>query len=201
MMRRRYDLGRSDNYMYTGRVTHTCYGTGNLAVYTGFPVTSAIVSWATLSILAQEVSTSSSSQIENWSSSSTSSSYKENWSSSSYSSSSSMSSLSHSSSSINSLSSSSSTSSKSSSSSSMYSASSLSTNSSSSSSSVSSSSSSSSSYIENWSSSSHSSSSSSAIIEGLPVIYVSGYSSTGFIITYENIPPQIGFIDFTFAAV
>jgi len=98
-------------------------------------------------------------------------------------------------------SSSSSTSSKSSSSSSMYSASSLSTNSSSSSSSVSSSSSSSSSYIENWSSSSHSSSSSSAIIEGLPVIYVSGYSSTGFIVTYENIPPQIGFIDFTFAAV
>ena len=268
-MQRRYDLRRSDNYMYTGRVTHACYGTGSLRVDTYFPVTSATVSWATLPILAEHVS---SSEIEEWSSSS-------------YSSSSSSTEIR-------------STSSNSSSSTEIGTSSSSSVNLSSSSSSndyplgllvsgtlsdptatgtylpsgtynghraytngtywlwwitagasfwvigpdkgdiasprwykqvtapnldplgsynvaggttgtatvtdlaeFSSSSSSSLSSLSSASSSSNSSSSSSKVIEGLPSLYVSGYYATGFIVTYENISTEIGYIDFNFSAV
>lgn len=49
-MIRRYDLTRSDNYVETGKVSYVCSGSGNLTVVTGFPVTSARVSFATLPI-------------------------------------------------------------------------------------------------------------------------------------------------------
>ena len=62
-MRRRYDMERSDNYMYTGRMLSRVCGDGIIFVNTGFPVTSATVSFATVPI----------SDIERWSSSSSSS--------------------------------------------------------------------------------------------------------------------------------
>jgi len=39
-MRRRYDLRRSDNFPLTGETKHVCHGSGELFVYTGFPVQS-----------------------------------------------------------------------------------------------------------------------------------------------------------------
>lgn len=47
-MLRRYDLRRSDNYPLTNRVTAAASGTGILNVFTGFPVTSAIVTFSTV---------------------------------------------------------------------------------------------------------------------------------------------------------
>ena len=47
-MQRRYSLKRSDNYPKTGDVTDLLDGSGTLTVETGFPVTSAIVSHATV---------------------------------------------------------------------------------------------------------------------------------------------------------
>lgn len=47
-MRRRYDLRRSDNFMYTDKVSYVCSGNGTLKVVTGFPVTSATVAFATI---------------------------------------------------------------------------------------------------------------------------------------------------------
>jgi len=39
-MRRRYDMRRSDNFPFTGKMKHTCEGDGSIFVYTGFPVQS-----------------------------------------------------------------------------------------------------------------------------------------------------------------
>lgn len=62
-MRKRYDLRRSDNYGFTGRKSHRCKGNGLVEVITGFPVTSAIITWATLPVVdpAEEMQSSSSS--------------------------------------------------------------------------------------------------------------------------------------------
>ena len=60
-MRRRYDLERSDNYMLTGRVSSVVSGSGTIFVYTGFPVTSASVSFATIPCVTSVVDLSSSS--------------------------------------------------------------------------------------------------------------------------------------------
>jgi hypothetical protein len=45
-MIRRYDLTRSDNLPYTGRMTHQCQGNGDVFINTGFKVASSIVTWA-----------------------------------------------------------------------------------------------------------------------------------------------------------
>jgi len=137
-MRRRYDLRRSDNYPYNGKISYVCSGSGSIFVYTGFPVKSALVSWSVYPF-AQDEEMSSSSE--------TSSSSTEVMSSSS----------------LSSISLSMSTESTS-------------------------------------SSSSESSSSLSEIISGLPRIYVSGYLGNGFTVAYENIPPQVGYIEFGFTA-
>lgn len=144
-MIRRYDLRRSDNYLYTGRVSYICSGHGTINVYTGFPVMRATVSWVSYPF-AQDEEMSSSSE-------SSSSSLSESISSSESTSSSSKSSFSDSSSSS--------------------------------------------------SSSSFGITSTSSIteIQGLPRLYVSGYTATGFIVTYENIPPQVGYIEFSYNAV
>jgi len=150
-MRRRYDLTRSDNYPYTGKISYVCSGSGSLFVYTGFPIKSAMVSWATYPFAQDE---------EMSSSSDSSSSSTEVMSSSSESSFSSISE------------------------------------------SISSSISSESSMSESSVSESESSDSSqSEIITGLPRLYVSGCSSTGFTVMYENIPAQVGYIEFSFTAV
>ena len=63
-MRRRYDLARSDNYMYTDRVSYVCSGSGTFKVVTGFPVTSATVAFATIPCsLGSDSSSSSSSEM------------------------------------------------------------------------------------------------------------------------------------------
>jgi hypothetical protein len=49
--------------------------------------------------------------------------------------------------------------------------------------------------------SSSTSSSQTEIPTGLPRLYVQSYSTTGFTVVYENIPPQVGFIEFSFSAV
>jgi len=146
-MIRRYDLRRSDNYLYTGKVSYVCSGSGLLTIATDFPVMRATVSWVVYPFVQDE---------EMSSSSSTSSS---------------------SSSSGDSLSSSSSSSGDS-----------LSTSSSSS----------------DMSKSSESSSSPSEIPVGLPRLYVYSYATIepwGFTVRYENIPPQVGFIEFSYNAV
>ena len=140
-MRRRYDLRRSDNYLYTGRIVYACSGSGTLFVYTGFPVTRATVSWVVYPF-AQDEAMSSSSET--------------------------------SSSSLSSLSSSSSSGADNSSSSS------------------------------EWSVSSDSSSSISEIPTGLPRLYVYSYATVvpyGFTVRCENIPPQVGFIEFSYNCV
>ena len=139
-MKRRYNLARSDNYIYTGRISYICYGSGNLTVYTGFPVTSATVSWVSYPFAQdEEMSSSSDSSLSSGSSLTISSS----------SSSESSESVSESSTSI--------------------------------------------------SMSESSSSSTSEIITGLPRLYVSSYTTTGFVVYYENIPTQVGFIEFEFS--
>jgi hypothetical protein len=138
--------------MYAGKISYVCSGRGSLTVVTGFPVTRARVSFATLPISAgfDEYSTSSSSTEIMSSSSSfsdTSSSESESLSSDSL--------LSDSSS-------------------------------------------------ESTSSSSVTSSSSSFTeipTDNLPSIYVSGYTNTGFIVTYVNIPANVGYIEFEYSAV
>lgn len=60
-MKRRYDLRRSDNYMYSGKISQICSGSGTIYVYTGFPVTSATVSFASIPCNAELVFSSSSS--------------------------------------------------------------------------------------------------------------------------------------------
>jgi hypothetical protein len=164
-------MSRSDNYPYTGRVTQIVGRKGNIFVYTGFPVTKAIVSWVSYPLAQDEEmsSSSSSSYVDKWSSSSSSSS-----SFSSSSSSSSSSGDSYSSDSSFSISQSDSSSSNSSSSSSDSSVS--------------------------QSDSSDSSSSISEIV-GLPRLYVASYSATGFTVAYQNIPPQVGYVEFSYQAV
>ena len=66
-MIRRYDMERSDNYMYTGRVSYvTLGGIGTVKVVTGFAVTSATVAFATIPWpgVEQGYSSSSSSSSE-----------------------------------------------------------------------------------------------------------------------------------------
>ena len=123
-MIRRYDLRRSDNYMYTGRISYICSGKGTLTVYTGFPVTRATVSFATIpTIHGEEETTSSSSDTV------------------------------------------------------------------------------SSSSVSSGSTGYSSESSTSDIIYIAPRIYVSSYTDTGFVVTYEDIPPEVGYIEFSFNAV
>jgi hypothetical protein len=90
-MIRRYDLRRSDNFPFVGRKSYRCTGDGYLNISTGFPVTSAIITWSSVPIFNynDEFSSSSlsSSSIDSSSSSSSSSSSKEYSSSSSSSSS------------------------------------------------------------------------------------------------------------------
>jgi hypothetical protein len=195
-MIRRYDLRRSDNFPFVGRKSYRCSGDGYLNISTGFPVTSATITWSSVPVFNYDDEFSSSS------SSSLSSDSIDSSSSSSSGSSSSTSSSSFSSSSNSSSSSSSLDSSSSSSSSSLDSNSSDSSNSSFSSSSSSLDSSSSSSS-EEYSSSSNSSSSSSNAWPGPfenPRIYISEYTSTGFIVKYENIPEEIGYFEFSYMA-
>lgn len=156
-MRTRYDLRRSDNYPYTGKIAYVCSGSGTLAVYTGFPVKSAMVSWVTYPFAQDEEMSSSSESTSSSETSISESSYSESFSS--------ISSLSD----LSSLSSESSSNSESSESVSI--------------------------------SSESTSSSSSEVITGLPRLYVSGYFNNGFSVTYENIPSQVGFIEFSFTAV
>lgn len=184
-MRRRYDLRRSDNYPYTGKLTHICSGDGSVFVYIGFPVTSATIGWVSYPFLQDDEMSSSSD------SSSTSSSSLDSSSSSS-------------SSSISSISSSSSSSMDSqSSSSSSLTESSLSSFSSSSLDSSSSSSVDSSSSSSDTTESSESSESSSTMDapSNLPRIYVASCSATGFTVNYRNIPERIGYIEFSFTVV
>lgn len=107
-MRRRYDLRKSDNYMFTGRMTYVASGAGTLTVATGFPVTRAMATFSTLPLpsLGTDASSSSSS-----SGGGDGSDYP------------------------------------------------------------------------------------------LPRIYVSSYTSTGFVLTYENIPEEIGYFEFSYSAV
>ena len=136
-MIRRYDLRRSDNYPYNARISYICSGSGTLTVVTGFPVTSAIVTFSTLPLTHYE--------DESMSSSSSSTTSESSLSNDSYSS--------------------------------------LSSNSSSSSSGT---------------QSSHSET--SGAISGLPRIYVSGYTTDGFIVAYEHIPEEVGYIEFSYSA-
>ena len=192
-MKRRYDLRRSDNYPVVGKISYTCTGDGTFNVLLGFPVKSAMISWASVPVYEPVMSSSSES-----SSSSSSVDSSSSLSSSSSSSSEIHSSSSSSSSSVDSSSSSSSVSSYSSSSSSVDS------NSTSSSSSVDSSSSSSSSSSLG---SSSSSSSSSSVLNpwpgpfNLPRVYVLSYLENGFVVKYENIPEEIGYIEINYSAV
>lgn len=140
-MRKRYDLRRSDNYPYMSKVSYICSGSGTLRVVTGFPVTKATVSFATLPVptIYNEVSSSSES-VGNVSTSSSSSSSES---------------------------------------------------------------------IGSYSTSSSSSSSGSEISTSLseepgfnlPRIFVSSYTSDGFVVTYENIPESVGYIEFSYVAV
>jgi hypothetical protein len=58
-----------------------------------------------------------------------------------------------------------------------------------------------------WPTDGEQSSSSSSSSEGgggssmLPRIYVSSYESDGFVVTYENIPDGIGYVEFNYSAV
>ena len=36
--------------------------------------------------------------------------------------------------------------------------------------------------------------------DDLPRIYVSGYTETGFMVKYENIPEEVGYIEFNYIA-
>ena len=185
-MIRRYDLRRSDNYPYAGRKSYICVGSGLITVHTGFPVTSAIITWASVPLDGTLVS-----------------SYSSHSSISSLSSLSSISPSSVSSRSPSSLSSLSTRSDVSTSSLSSMSPSSLSSQSVSSSSTSFNSNSSSSSYSTSSSSSSKSSSSSSLPWPGPfinPRLYVFDYTSDGFRVYYENVPQNIGYVEFSYLA-
>ena len=185
-MIRRYDLRRSDNQPYTGRKSYICVGSGLISIHTGFPVSSAIITWSSLPLTGTLISSySSHSSFSSISSvSSPSSQSPSSQSPSSVSNLSSISSFSISSESSKSLSSSSSQSMSSSSTS-------LNSNSSSSSSSTS-------------SSSSGSSSSSSSLPWPGPFIdprlYVYDYTNDGFRVKYENIPQIVGYVEFSYLA-
>ena len=129
-MRRRYDMRKSDNYLYTGRVSYICSGTGEITVVVGFPVMRSTVAFATIPWPDIDRGWSSSSS----SSSSTSSGFSE-----------------------------------------------------------------SSESAGNYSSSSSSSTDQPEPIATLPRIYVASYTSTGFIVAYEGIPEDIGYIEFNYA--
>ena len=55
-------------------------------------------------------------------------------------------------------------------------------------------------YPGDYSSSSSSSSEDSETAVTLPRAYVSSYTSTGFVVTYEGIPEDIGYIEFDYIA-
>ena len=170
-MIRRYDLTRSDNYPYNGKVSYVCSGNGYLTVVTGFSVKSAIVTFSTLPLTYFQNSSMSSSS--SFSSSSISSSSLSTFSESSGSS---------------------------------FSTSSSSESSGGVSESSSSSLSSSSSSINSFSSPSSDSTLSSTssiteVISGLPRLYVYGYTTDGFIVRYENIPEEVGYIEFSYSAL
>lgn len=59
-MIRRYDLTRSDNVPYSGKIAYVCSGAGTFKVYTGFQVSSAMVSFAAIPISYSDMSSSSS---------------------------------------------------------------------------------------------------------------------------------------------
>jgi len=114
-------MARSDNYPYTGKVTYVCSGSGTINVVVGFPVTSAMVTFATLPLEIEVPPTFSSSSTSSFDSSSSSDN-------------------------------------------------------------------------------SNSTSSDNPPIKDLPRIYVSSYLSTGFVVTYEGIPEDVGYIEFTYIA-
>ena len=60
-MIRRYNLERSDNFMFTGKMSFVGSGSGIIKVETGFKVTSATVSFATIPCSQGELYSSSSS--------------------------------------------------------------------------------------------------------------------------------------------
>ena len=111
-------MTRSDNYPYTGRITYLCSGSGSVNIITGFPVVSAIVTFATLPLKSDVPSVHSSSSTSSLDSSSESSG---------------------------------------------------------------------SSYT-------------SFPTEDLPRIYVSGYLATGFVVSYDGISEDVGYIEFTYSA-
>jgi len=215
-MIRRYSLKRSDNYPVTGRKSWTCSGNGLITIITGFPVTSVQISWSSIPFYDPNVEYSSSSSSHtssgNWESlSSISSNSLSTFSSASETSSSTSSSSldSSSSSSLTSLSESSSSSESdiSTASSFEYSSSSSSFDSSSTSSMATptSESSSSSSSIDSSSSSSSTSTSSSSLSSNAwkgpfnaPRIYVHQLLDNGFVVRYENIPEEMGYVEFSY---
>lgn len=107
-MIRRYDLRKSDNFMFTGRMTYVASGNGTLTVSTGFPVMRALATFTALPLpsLGEDASSSSSSSSEGI-----------------------------------------------------------------------------------------------GVDYSLPRLFVSSYTSTGFVLTYENIPTEIGYFEFSYSAV
>lgn len=71
-MKRRYDLRRSDNYPYQGRKAYNCSGDGLISINTGFPVTSALITWASVPVGDEHAESMSSSSTIGTSSSSSS---------------------------------------------------------------------------------------------------------------------------------
>lgn len=69
-MIRRYNISRSDNYPVSGSITHFCNDSGTIKITTGFPVKSAIVSFATIPCTGGTAYFTSSSSSESSSSSS-----------------------------------------------------------------------------------------------------------------------------------
>ena len=64
-MRRRYDLARSDNFMYTAKVSYvTPTESGTVKVVTGFPVTRATVAFASIPLPFPVTESESSSSSE-----------------------------------------------------------------------------------------------------------------------------------------
>ena len=62
-MIRRYDLRRSDNYPYSGRVVENIDGSGFVNVHTGFPVTSALVAFSSIPEKSEDIISSDDSEI------------------------------------------------------------------------------------------------------------------------------------------
>jgi len=218
-MIRRYDLRRSDNFPFTGKKAYAASGEGFITIKTGFPITSAIITWASIPIFDPSTEFSSSSEssesLGGLSSTSSSSSVSDSSLTSQ-----SDSTESSSTSSLDSSSSSSSTDVSDSSSSSMspdlsessweYSTSSSSIDSSSTSSedTPSSISSSSSSSIDSSSTSSQSDSSPSSTTSNeyygpfnFPRIYVYELLEDGFVVRFENVPEEMVFVEFSYYAL